>query len=132
MLASPLSLSLLSALPATADDSLPAEANFLVPTPLGVISYGLQKQAERQQACYDAGECLDSVPYYQLECERGDAECLARRRRLANKEIEAFKANPTGSPALLVFAIFLLGGPIAAVVRAITTLVSALLEDERG
>ena len=35
-----------------AEDSLPAEATFLVPTPLGILSYGLNKQAEEQKACY--------------------------------------------------------------------------------
>ena len=33
---------------AFAADELPAEATFLVPTPLGIISYGLKKQSQRQ------------------------------------------------------------------------------------
>ena len=108
-------------------DELPAEANFLVPTPLGIISYGLSKQADKQEACYEAGECLDKVPYYQLECDRSDSECLARRRRLASKEIDSFLTDPSGSPALLVYGLFFLGGPFAAVTRAIVAVSRQLL-----
>jgi hypothetical protein len=35
--------------------------------PFGLLSFGLKKQAAQQKACYDAGECLDSVSYYRIE-----------------------------------------------------------------
>ena len=89
---------------AAAEDNLPAEATFLVPTPLGILSYGLNKQAEEQKACYDAGECLDKVPYYQLECSRDDVACLERKRRMGSKAVTEFFANPLSSPAILVFS----------------------------
>jgi hypothetical protein len=89
---------------ASAEDNLPAEATFLVPTPLGILSYGLNKQAEEQKACYDAGDCLDKVPYYQLECSRDDVACLERKRRMGSKAVTEFFVNPLSSPAILVFS----------------------------
>uniref|UniRef100_A0A7S3BY20 PSI-J n=1 Tax=Haptolina ericina TaxID=156174 RepID=A0A7S3BY20_9EUKA len=113
---------------AFAADELPAEATFLVPTPLGIISYGLKKQSQRQEACYDAGECVDKVPYYQIECGRGDSACSERKRRLAKKEIGLFFSDPGASPALLVFSLFLLGGPFAGVTRATITVLRQLMK----
>ena len=85
---------------AAADENiLPGELDVLIsPT-----RYALKKRREEQQACYDAGDCADATPYYAIECERGDAECLQRKRRLANKEFQNFFANPLSSPILLVF-----------------------------
>ena len=53
----------------------------------------------------DAGECLDEVPYYSLECSRDDVACLERKRRAGSKAVNDFFANPTSSPALLVFSL---------------------------
>jgi hypothetical protein len=85
---------------ATADDNLlPGELDVLIsPT-----KYALKKRREEQQSCYDAGDCADATPYYAMECDRGDTECLQRKRRLANKEFQNFSNNPLSSPVLLVF-----------------------------
>jgi hypothetical protein len=77
--------------------------------------------------CYAAGECVDRVPYYQMECARDDAECLARKRRLASKEVLGFVTDPTSSPVLGVFALFLLGGPLAAAARLTLAVIRKLL-----
>lgn len=119
-----------SAIPASADVELPAEAAFLVPTPLGLISYGLDKQAQKQKQCYDAGECVDEVPYYQLECQRGDDACLARRRREGSKAVSAFASDPLSSPLLLVLSLFFFGGPLAAIIRTTVGLIKPLLPEE--
>lgn len=100
--------------------------NFIIPSPFGILSYGLNQRAEQQEACYNAGECADAVPYYQLECERSDKECLARKRRLASREITAFLENPTSSPALLVFGFVFFSGPFAALLRFTRALWKAL------
>ena len=52
----------------------------------------------------DKGECLDEVPYYQLECARDDTACLERKRRMGSKAVTEFFTNPTSSPAILVFS----------------------------
>ena len=78
-----------------------------------------------QEACYEAGECADRVNYYRIECERSDVECLARKRRLANQEVNAFLANPASSPGFLFFVLLLSAGPIAALTRAVATLATA-------
>ena len=59
---------------------------------------------QRQQQCYEAGECLDDKPYYTIECEREDTACLQRKRRLASKEFSNFSIDPTSSPILLLAA----------------------------
>ena len=105
-----------------------AESTLLVPTPLGIISYGTKKRAQQQEACYAAGECADRVPYYDMECDRDDVECLARRRSLASKEINGFFADPLSSPTLVVFGLFLAGGPLAALTRATVAVGKQLLK----
>ena len=69
-----------------------------------MAEYALDKRREQQKACYDAGECADQVPYYTIVCDPDDEECLLRKRRLAAKELENFRLNPTSSPILLVMA----------------------------
>ena len=85
---------------------------------IGVLtSLGMKGAAQKQKACYDALECASDVPYYDITCERGDAECIARKRRLAN---EALRGGP-GFEVIALFAIALLSGPLTAVARAIRT-----------
>lgn len=69
--------------------------------------------AEKQKACYEALECASDVPYYDIVCERGDSECLARKRRLAS---EALQGGP-GAEVIAVFALFALGGPMNGLVK---------------
>ena len=84
---------------AAAYNILPGELDVLIsPT-----RYALKKRREGQQSCYDAGDCAESTPYYAIQCERDDTECLQRKRRLANKEFKDFGDNPLSSPILLVF-----------------------------
>ena len=59
---------------------------------------------QKQKECFDAGECLDDKPYYAIECEREDNDCLQRKRRLASKEFSNFRIDPTSSPILLLAA----------------------------
>jgi ribosome-associated protein len=66
------------------------------------------KQRQRDQAaCFEALECAEPVPAYDIQCARDDAECLQRRQRLARQEIKAFLAEPGGFVG--VAAILLLG-----------------------
>lgn len=69
---------------------------------LSPARFAVKKQQQKQQQCYDAGECLDDKPYYAIECERGDTECLQRKRRLAAEEFRSFSMDPTSSPILLL------------------------------
>eukprot|EP00966_Prymnesium_polylepis_P125295 2897363-Prymnesium_polylepis.2 len=50
--------------------------------PLAIAGAGLKRGAAQQKQCFDDGECAEAVPYYAIECERGDAECLQRKRQL--------------------------------------------------
>ena len=84
---------------ADADSVLPGELDVLI----SPMKYALKKRREEQQSCYDEGDCADATPYYAIQCERGDTECLQLKRRLANKEFKDFGANPLSSPILLVF-----------------------------
>ena len=54
--------------------------------------------------------------------------CSERKRRLAKKEIGLFFSDPGASPALLVFSLFLLGGPFAGVTRATITVLRQLMK----
>jgi len=71
---------------------------------LSPARFAVKKQREKQEQCYDAGECADAIPYYAIECVRGDNECLQRRRRLASQEWKNFSVDPTSSPILLLAA----------------------------
>ena len=73
-------------------------------SPLAPLDYALQKQREKQEKCYDDGECADREPYYAIVCDRDDDQCLARKRRLAAQELANFRIDPTSSPVFLVFA----------------------------
>ena len=106
-------------------------ANLLAFGPFGILSYGLKKRAAQQEACYDAGDCADSTMYYNIQCERGDTECLARKRQLARKEVNNFLDNPSSAPGVLVFAAFLFAGPLAAVVRTLVSLFSPPDDDDK-
>ena len=111
-------------------DALDLGGELLAFGPFGILSFGLKKRAVQQKACYDAGECLDAVNYYRIQCERGDAECLARKRRLANQDINNFFANPASQPGLLVFAFLLSAGPVAAFTRALAALATSPDDDD--
>ena len=63
-------------------------------------------QAEKQERCYEAGECAEKQTFYSIECARDDVECLQRKRTLANREWSSFFEDPTSSPILLFAAIF--------------------------
>ena len=53
--------------PSEADDvTMPDGSPIPIPSPLGVLSYGLKSRANQQEACYEAGDCADPVPYYQV------------------------------------------------------------------
>ena len=39
-----------------------------IPSPSGIFRYALKRQTQKQEACYEAGECVDKVPYYRIEC----------------------------------------------------------------
>ena len=69
---------------------------------LSPTRFAVKKQRQKQQKCYDAGECADTQPYYAIECERNDIECLQRKRRMANQEFQDFFVDPTSSPLLLL------------------------------
>ena len=90
----------------------PADA---ILTPLALI---LKGQSNRAKECYEQGECAEPVPYYAIECEREDAECLARRRRLASRELASGDLGGAAGIAAL-----LLIGPAAAVVRVASSLI---------
>lgn len=120
---------------ALADESLASElgsvgANVLAFGPFGLLSYGLKKQAKEQEECYNAGECLDAVSYYRIQCERDDTECLARKRRLASQEANSFLSDPGSSPGFLFFALLLFSGPVAASIRTIAGLVNPSSDDD--
>jgi len=90
---------------------------------LSPLRYALGVRRRKQEACYDAGDCYSPVPYYAIECERGDSECLARKRRLAREEITSFQTDPLSSPPLLVF----LGGAALQLGTAFVRLVANIL-----
>ena len=71
---------------------------------LSPARFAVKKQRQKQEQCYDAGECADAIPYYAIECARGDDECLQRRRRLASQEWKNFSVDPTSSPILFLAA----------------------------
>jgi len=74
-------------------------------TPLDYLSparFAVKKQKQKQEDCYAAGNCADDKPYYAIECQRDDTECLQRKRRLASQEIKRFTVEPTSSPILLL------------------------------
>lgn len=71
---------------------------------LSPARFAVKKQRQKQEQCYDAGNCADDKPYYTIECDRGDTECLQRKRRLASQEIKNFSLDPTSSPILLLAA----------------------------
>lgn len=92
-----LSLTALSQ-PAKSDDGLNM-FDYMSPVRLAV-----KKQQQKQEDCYNAGECVDDKPYYAIECQRDDVDCLQRKRRLASQEFKNFSINPTSSPILLLAA----------------------------
>lgn len=51
------------------------------------------------------GECYDEKTFYSIECERDDTECLQRKRRLANRELNNFLNDPFSSPVFLLSAV---------------------------
>ena len=91
-------LSLVAQAPAALGDEMNA-FDYLSPPRLAV-----KAMQQRQQECYDAGECLDDKPYYAIECDREDDDCLQRKRRLASQEFRNFQIDPTSSPILLLAA----------------------------
>ena len=88
----------------------PAAASDYTPPPLEFFDYlsptrfAVKKQRQKQQNCYDAGECVDAQPYFAMECDRNDIECLQRKRRMANQELQDFLVDPTSSPLFLLAA----------------------------
>ena len=109
--------------PAAAADTMNLDDGpIFIPSPSGIFRYALKKQTQKQEACYAAGECVDKVPYYRLECERGDSECLQRKQRLARAEINTFFVDPLSQPTFLIVAFILFSGPLTAVVRVLARL----------
>jgi hypothetical protein len=80
--------------------------------------YFLKRKAEEQRECYERLECEDPVPYYDIVCERGDVECLERKRRLAAKALSQGFDAPGGG-ALGVFAFLSFTGPAVGILKAI-------------
>ncbi|KAL1512059.1 hypothetical protein AB1Y20_005332 [Prymnesium parvum] len=111
----------------------PADADPLTDSPLfllspfGMFRFAAKQQTEQQQACFEAGECVDRVPYYRLECARDDLDCLQRKRRLASEQFDRFSVDPFSQPLYLVCAFFLLSGPFAAFARFTAALIRELL-----
>ena len=89
-------LSLVAQAPAALGDEMNA-FDYLSPARLAV-----KAMQQKPQECYDAGECLDTKPYYAIECDREDVDCLQRKRRLASQEFRNFRIDPTSSPILLL------------------------------
>jgi len=81
-----------------------AETELQVFDYLSPARFAVKKQRQKQERCFDAGECVDETPYYAIECQRGDTECQQRKRRLASQEFENFKTDPTSSPIFLLAA----------------------------
>eukprot|EP00310_Coccolithus_braarudii_P024060 CAMPEP_0183356844 /NCGR_PEP_ID=MMETSP0164_2-20130417/45227_1 /TAXON_ID=221442 /ORGANISM="Coccolithus pelagicus ssp braarudi, Strain PLY182g" /LENGTH=148 /DNA_ID=CAMNT_0025530347 /DNA_START=42 /DNA_END=488 /DNA_ORIENTATION=- len=65
------------------------------------LRFAVKKQRQKQEQCFEAEECIDTQPYYAIECARDDTECLQRKRRLASQEFNSFKLDPTSSPIFL-------------------------------
>ena len=89
-------LSLVAQAPAALGDEMNA-FDYLSPPRLAV-----KAMQQKQKECFDAGECLDTKPYYAIECDREDVDCLQRKRRLAAQEFSNFRIDPTSSPILLL------------------------------
>ena len=73
---------------------------------LTAASFGLKQRRKELEACYEALECADDRPAYDMICERDDIECLDRRRRKGKEDVAAFIRNPggfTGVAAILAF-----------------------------
>ena len=83
------------------------QGSALAPGALTLGSAALKRQRAQQSECYEALECVSDVPYYAIECDRGDEYCLQRKQRLAREAREKFQENPGG--AVGVAAIFALG-----------------------
>ena len=81
------------------------------------MGFLLRRDRKEQQACFDRLECENEDPYYTIQCDRDDAHCLDRKRRLASKALQQGFGGPS-SGALTVFALFAFLGPTAKVVRA--------------
>ena len=93
-------LPIASAASALDDNLLPGELDFV----LSPMQYAVKLRAQQQRECYEALECSDDRPYWQIECDRDDTECLANKRRAASKEWQNFSVDPTSSPVLLFAA----------------------------
>jgi len=92
----------------------PGDLDFLSPT-----SYLFKRRKRQQEACYAEGACADPEPYYSITCARDDDACLARKRRLAAEELESFKADPLGSPAILLVVVAAFVPWIGSAIRSI-------------
>mmetsp|Transcript_25156 Transcript_25156/g.51113 ORF Transcript_25156/g.51113 Transcript_25156/m.51113 type:complete len:151 (-) Transcript_25156:235-687(-) len=104
---------------------------------LSPLRFAVKKQRQKQEKCYDAEECVDTEPYYAIECARDDTDCLQRKRRLALEELNSFKLDPTSSPIFLLATLAFVFQWGAAAVRIGTSLVRRARgessgEDEQG
>ena len=86
-------------------------------SPLLPLSLVLRGQKKAQLECFEQLECADAVPYYDIECERGDTACLERKQRLARSAL----ADQGLQGPLAIAAVLLLPGPLRALTRAIAT-----------
>ena len=81
------------------------------------MGFLLRRDRKEQQACFDRLECESDEPYYLIQCDRDDAYCLERKRRLASRALQQGFGGPS-SGALTVFALFAFLGPTTKVVKA--------------
>ena len=118
----------LSAFLCTAPLAANAETELELFDYLSPARFAVKKQRQKQEQCFNAGECAENTPYYAIECARDDAACLQRKRRLASQEINNFIIDPTSSPILLLAAsaLVLQWGAIAVRIAA------GLLRRSRG
>ena len=63
---------------------------------LSLARFAVKKQRQKQEQCFNAGECAENTPY--------DAACLQRKRRLSSHEINNFVIDLASSTILLLAA----------------------------
>ena len=64
---------------------------------LAHLGVAAKRRRQEQEQCFDAMECAEAVPAYDITCERDDSECLQRRQALARQELANFRDNPGGA-----------------------------------
>ena len=64
---------------------------------LALLGLAAKERRREKGECFDAMDCAEAVPAYDITCQRDDSECLQRRQRQAREELKSFRDNPGGA-----------------------------------